>query len=229
MFGKALLVLALVVVCLGAATRSRTVVLQRYPHLLLLTGAGLTTYLLATNLSVANIASQPSTRFVAPFVVLLFVVLVSSLRVPTGDLSAVVLPRAATVGVAALSLALMQFVWTDLHELADEQPVARDIAIEIRGMGLKPGDAVAILGRKYDVGYDHEFWARLARVKIVGQVPVADEYLGQSTGDQEHVQRLLSGIGAKALVFHPKQDRPPGPDWHPLGFGYFVLSLPIEP
>ncbi len=41
------------------------------------------------------------------------------------------------------------------------------VAAELSRQGVLPGDHVAVIGREYD----HEFWARELRVRIVVQIP----------------------------------------------------------
>jgi 4-amino-4-deoxy-L-arabinose transferase-like glycosyltransferase len=144
-------------------------------------------------------------RYVAPFVLLLWLATISSFlslrsEGPRRFLFAVIL---ATFCVTGLKIA--KFAVSDLlairanHENADWQ-----VAQGLRNWGLQPGDSVAGLSRVAE-----SQWARLAGVKIVAEIPLGEENVFW-TADQETKQkvfRLLACTGAKMVI---TKNPPPG-------------------
>jgi hypothetical protein len=104
------------------------------------------------------------------------------------------------------------------------------VAQALRDIGLRPGYRVAILGHKDR----HAFWARLARARIVAQLPISRLYWPPPPELSPEIRDALSSSGAQiAIARHDalwtatdpaKQTL--GPSWRPLGTtGYFVLWL----
>jgi len=149
-------------------------------------------------------------RYLAAAVVLvLFVPFAAAVR------SAPLEPRVATA--AALAALLTLVVPPAAATLAD---VARDpglrgappaVAVEaaaVRALGLRPGDAVAVVGNFYDVG-----WARLARVRVVATLDAdrASDY-------DPRLAPALASTGARLVVSDRGPLRAIAPDdWIPLG------------
>jgi hypothetical protein len=229
MFLKWVLVLWLVVACLGALRRSAAAFVCCYANVVVPALAGLILYMLATHLPAVNIPTQPATRFVAPFVVLLLVSMASSLRVTTSETSRAEVSRAAFFAGIVATGALATVIGHDLRRIAAEQPVPRDVARRAHAFGLKPGDAVAILGSKWGPDYDHEFWARLARIRIVSHVPVSEAFFVISEAEQKELRAALAATGAKALVYRTTTGRDLGPRWHLLESGYYASWLSSGP
>jgi hypothetical protein len=203
--------------------------LSEYFVLIVPSTVGLGTYLLATNLHVVDIPTQPSTRFVAPFVVLIVVALLASLRIP--DSSRTVLSRVTFLGAAMIWSVLAIAVGTDMQRIAAEQPVPPTVALRLQEFGLRPGDAVAIVGSKYGRDYDHEFWARLARLRIIGQVAGGNRFFSLPPTEQNQIRVLLASAGAKALIYKASRGGEASPEWHHLASGYYVsfLSMGSQP
>jgi hypothetical protein len=194
--------------------------------------AGLGVYAIGANMEAAWAGDlQPSTRYVAPFIVLLFAGTFSSVRLPNSQDSERL--------VAGITLATLVVVGSQLffqgskdlwHILKDpEQHVNWEVADILQHIGVQPGEKIAILGAYEPPDY---LWARLARVKIVAEVPdekqfwladgdVRDEVLKtiQKTGAQIIVQKPGLGIPASALLS----------GWQEIGStGYHAYFFPPE-
>jgi hypothetical protein len=184
--------------CLGAFRQSVAGALHDNWRLLLVSATGLLAYLLATDLVVSDIRTQPSSRYVAVFVVILFAAMVSGIRLPYSDKSQRAVASLTLLGVVLTGVHFT--VWSDLSLRAVGRPLPADqlvaVGVVMRGMGIGPGSRVAIIGRKVE----HVFWARLARVKIVCQVPDADGFLNSDPAVQEELATALARAGADALV-----------------------------
>jgi long-subunit acyl-CoA synthetase (AMP-forming) len=131
---------------------------------------------------------------------------------------------ALTIG-ARLAIAAASDVEATLSPSSDEEdPWA--VATALQRVGVHPGDRVAILGHKDN----HEFWARLARVAIVVQLPVNRALRMPPPDLPDTVRAVLAATGAKVIVARPDPSGPVpirlGPSWQALGeTGYYFCPL----
>jgi hypothetical protein len=173
------------------------------------------------------------TRYIAPFVVLFWLSLASSVRLPNSEETT---RRASTVAVA-VSMVMFAVViigavpkaytsaYELLREVAPSAHVHWRVADGLRNLGVQPQDQVAIIGQGTPRFYAH--WARLARVKIVAEIPSrhVDEFLSASDQIQAQVLDAFAAAGATMVVAHnlPREFMHYG--WQPLGkSGYFAYS-----
>jgi len=110
---------------------------------------------------------------------------------------------------------------------ADRGLNARDIqgevAAKVRGTGIRQGDRIGLIGDESDI-----YWARLAHVQVVAQIPLADAaaYWSSSEGARDDVNRWMGMAGAVALV--ASWTSPPAPieGWTPVpGSRYSIFPL----
>jgi 4-amino-4-deoxy-L-arabinose transferase-like glycosyltransferase len=137
-------------------------------------------------------------RYVAPFVLLLWVAALGSLLAGNPGL-----PLRFTL---ALMLAILVVTCVRIAKSATSDVVAIgagqenvnwQVAEGLRELGSQPGDKVAGLSR---VAEAH--WARLAGVKIVAEIPLGDEntFWLASPAEKQRVFQILAGTGAKFVV-----------------------------
>jgi hypothetical protein len=98
-----------------------------------------------------------------------------------------------------------------------------EVATAVRGLGIKQGDKVGLLGDESDI-----YWARLAGVQVVAQVPLTDApaYWSSSEGARDDINRWIGMAGAVALV--ASWTSPPAPidGWTPVpGSRYSIFPL----
>lgn len=166
--------------------------------------AGLGLYLVSTDFP--SLDRQPATRFIAAFLVVLFAVTFASLRCSSSLLS-----RGLVLGLMGVGLA---FSGSKLYSQArsnwraclkgnhDNAPY--QVATALARLGIQPGDRVAIIGEDYS----NEYWARLARVKIIAQIFYADTFLWKDQGVQAEVLGTIRATGARAVVMASKNFSP---------------------
>jgi hypothetical protein len=98
-----------------------------------------------------------------------------------------------------------------------------EVAQELHRLEIKESDKVAVIGYGFD-----SFWARLARVKIIAELPeeqAGDFWIGDETLRQEVLQTFAS-TGARAVVaeYVPAYAQLNG--WHQVsGTNYFIYRL----
>lgn len=164
------------------------------------------------------------TRFIAVFAALLWLGALAAVRLPPLEES-----RRVARAVVAAFLTLMS-VSLGLHVADGLQAGARDptggiqwqVADALQRTGLRPGDGVAVIGTSF-----REYWARLARVRIVAEVP--DESVQDFWAAPPHVKarvfRALAAIGARAVLVPGIPGGVGRTGWHRMGDTYYFVHL----
>jgi hypothetical protein len=171
-------------------------------------------------------------RYVAPFVVLLYLGVFAALRLPRTDLSNRVFD-----GVAVAILALM-FVSAGPSIARDSTLTARDfvndrddhlyweIAESLKKMGLQQGDQVACLRVTTRAGVtplSHAKWARLARARIIAAIESDGT---EAAGFKAQAIAAVAAAGAKVIITDNHQSWAGVGSWQQLGttnhFAYFL-------
>jgi hypothetical protein len=180
-------------------------------------------------------------RYVEAFVTLLWLGIVGGLAFPAG-VEGLTASRRFVAAVLIVHLVLiaassgLPLTLAGRSVLAGK-PTPRsadwEVAEGLRRMGVEPGDKVAIVGRGA-----FAYWARLARVRIVGEIPVASEsdFWAADEAVREKILATFAGVGAKAAILPPAEARRremrsqvdvSARGWQRLGdTGYHVLRLP---
>lgn len=172
-------------------------------------------------------------RYTAPFVTLLLLGLLYGARLPRTAES-----QRAVTGLA-LGACLVMLTITAAQPIGVGYNVARDLA---RGrdpwpqtnlrvaealvrVGLQPGDRVAVVGS----GFHASGWARLARLRIVAELPLdqAAAFWALDESRRAEVLRLLASTGARVAVAEGKPGWVRDAAWQQIGntdHYVFVLS-----
>jgi len=171
-------------------------------------------------------------RYVAPFMVLLVLGTLMLARLPKARWSAA-LSTNASVAIALIFVVQTVTTTSDLASSTFAQVVQGDalaaddqaqVANALRSAGIVPGDAVASGDRAFN-----DYWARLARVRIVAEVSGRDgaAILEADPAARTAAQQLLLAQDVRAVVARgwPAQTGDPG--WHPIaGTDYFYYLVP---
>ena len=161
--------------------------------------AGLCGFMVLTYLPGEN---QPwgfvQTRYIAPFIVLLF----------AGVFSSVHLPDSKKLKQLILSLTIFALVINggilfyraskDLATIIETpEHIQWQIANSLSQVGIQPGEKVAILGQ------EEYYWARLAKVKIIASIPDVKDFWIANIVDRAEVLKTIEKTGARAVVQRP--------------------------
>jgi hypothetical protein len=170
--------------------------------LLILAAAGLGVYMLGIDMPTAILDKQPSTRYIAPFIVLLFAGVFSSVRLPNSQESKRLI---AGITLATLITVAVQLSYHTLNEvgfeLVDRKPHLHWQVVEsLTQLGVIPGEKVALLGYYM---YPHYHWARLARVKIVAEIIDAEAFWEKDSSIRSKILEKIKETGAKLIVQKP--------------------------
>ncbi len=163
-------------------------------------------------------------RYVAPFVLLLWVAAFASLlgksELPRHFLLAVLVAVLAVTGIRIAKLAASDLAAV----LAGTENVNWQVAQGLRALGSQPGDKVAGLSR---VAEAH--WARLAGVTIVAEIPLGDEniFWTADPAEKQKILRVFASTGAKFVVTKDPPACAARDGWIPLGgTGFYTYRLP---
>jgi hypothetical protein len=176
-------------------------------------------------------------RYVAVFITLLWADMLGNLRWPVQPLG----QRAATwLSLGAAGLLVINILAFNLEGLGAlnypsrvgvaSETAARapswpgEVAEELQALGVNPGDRVGIIGYAFD-----SFWARLARLRIVAEMPGTDaaSFWAGDAKVQQQVIAAFAESGVHAIVAEDVPSDAILPGWQPLGeTNYWVYLLP---
>lgn len=150
-------------------------------------------------------AVRVETRYIGVFVVLLWMGLLSGVRLPeAGDAKKLASGLVVAILVQMPLVAAFQLIpraLESVYELAKgEQSLAHPewyIASVLRQKGIKPQEKVAVVGHGFNA-----YWAHLARVKIVVEIPDKEVPVFWKSNDTKKAEiiTVLRRIGIRAIV-----------------------------
>lgn len=174
--------------------------------LLLLRRYGLTLIALAAFALYAPVLVEG--RYVGVFVILFWGDLLANWRLPDSPTNRCLLPALSLITVTVMWLNIFAFNLDGLATVTGGGTTSSiynappptwpgETAVALRELGLQPGDQVGIIGYGFDA-----FWARLARVKIVAEMPdsAADLFWRGSEETQTQVLQAFAQSDARAIV-----------------------------
>ena len=193
--------------------------------------AGLVIYMIGIDMPKAFIEKQPSTRYIAPFIVLLFAGVFSSVRLSnfkgTKKLTAsIFLATLVLINTNQIFYQTSEELWNILTE--PKQHVQWQVANSLNQLGIQPGEKVAILGRYI---YPDYHWARLAGVKIVAEVLDGHAFWTKDSVVRANILKDIERTGSSVIVQKPGINIPHSVStdgWQKVGntnyYAYFFKS-----
>ena len=170
-------------------------------------------------------------RHLGPFVVPIWLGLYSSVRLPRSDemrrgLACIVLSVGLVTMVqvgAPPALRGAQALPCALRGGNPRPHVQWHVAQELHRLGVQEGDKVAAIGHSLCA-----FWARLARLRIVAEIPLGSvpDFWAAAPSVKVDVVKAFAGTGAKAIVAHQIPRSNSIGDWRRIGnTDHYVLLL----
>ena len=164
-------------------------------------------------------------RYVAVFLIVLWVVLFASVRLPLEGRN----PRLAAGAVLTLAFALgVPLTVSAAGDLKDgllhrQRHAQWEMAATLRLMGIKPGDRVARIG-----GLHRVEWARILRARIIAEIPrdQAELFWSADSQTQSQVIESFRKVGATAIVAEeipPAEVFAPSDSWQRIGASNFFV------
>ncbi|MBE9225699.1 hypothetical protein IQ264_09720 [Phormidium sp. LEGE 05292] len=154
--------------------------------------AGLLIYMVVTDLT----HLQPfDTRYTAPFIVLLFAATLSSVRLPNSlEVKRLLIGMTLGIFIVFGGKFAIELLKDFSHAIYQPQHIYWEIAEGLKDLGIQPGDKVAHLG------YKKYYWARLAKVKIVAEIPDAGKFWQEDRVTRNQAFQALQATGAKVVI-----------------------------
>jgi len=186
--------------------------------------------------SLVNVTS----RYIAPFTILIWSGLLSLITLPDRQhcrtllgIGAPLLVAFLWINIAAMNLeglagvagfAPLSESGTQQNQFSDghqtDHPVVAEILIS---KGLKRGDNIGFIGYSYT-----EYWARLARLKIVAEIQPQDveDFWDAGSDIQQDVLSAFAAAGVTAVVAAPLQSKSVPVGWESVGqTGYLLYPI----
>lgn len=184
-------------------TRMRQDLLANW-RILLLAVSGLGGFIIMTRLSPLD--PEPwgykQIRYIAPFIVLLFLAVFSSISLPNSrKIKRLIVGLTISILVAVnTQLPYMVSLTYKTMQTAEEKTenIHWEVAQALSAMGVQPKDQVAILGKK------ETYWARLARLRIIASLPDQSRFWSVDSTTRLEALNAIEKTGAKALVIEPR-------------------------
>jgi hypothetical protein len=168
------------------------------------------------------------TRYVAPFVLLLWAAVFLGIRLPSAPEPRRLAAAVTVIGVLTLAgSAVYSTAWRHLKGDDACARIHREVARGLKQMGLQPGDRVACIG----IGAV-SYWARLARVSLVAELPQpeAGRYWLAGPAVRCQVIEAFRKTGARLIVADSVPVGVSQTGWQQIGqTGYYAYSLPHRP
>ncbi|MBD2777346.1 hypothetical protein [Iningainema tapete] len=154
---------------------------------------GLGFYMIGIDLSNSFIA----TRYIAPFIVVLFAGVFTNVYLLNSQQSKKMLITLTIIALVSTSSNLGYHISKDLKTvLKGTEHTYWNIAQDLNRLGVKPGDKVAVLGHDDK----NTYWARLAGVQITTEVFNPEKFWQEKTATQSEVIQAIKKTGVKVIV-----------------------------
>ena len=173
-------------------------------------------------------------RYVAAFILPLWLVLFGALRLPvearSGKLVRCIVVTVAVVIIFAQigrSISLFRTARTDLVAIREAEFLHLQVAEDLNSRGIKSGDPVGMLNFN-STWLPVVHWARLAHVRIIAELPNTDSdtFAAADDSHRREVIETFARTGAKAVVAMDVPDKVMLPGWERVGrTDYYVLKL----
>ena len=173
-------------------------------------------------------------RYVAPFVVMVWISLFVAVRLPRREGFQQFAWCAVVAAVLTICAGIVRGEITDFHAILRGSPSEQaEVAAGLRKLDVLAGQSVATIG----IPRDSYYWARLAGVRVIAEIPTpnVNQYWFGPADTQEKVRSLFAQAGAVAIVTdtmpaavtYPQFSFPVNiPGWERIGdTSYFLFRL----
>jgi hypothetical protein len=163
-------------------------------------------------------------RYVAPYALMLLLWSLSKLGIVSGA-KAVPLERLQRVVLLVPALAVFWAVANDLVAVIQNKPYEPlVVAQQLHAIGIPAGADVGYVGTGLDA-----YWAHLAEVRIIAEVPDGEEprYVAADAARRQQVLALFYSVGARAVITRNAAVAKSEDGWRPIpGTQHFIWQQP---
>lgn len=171
-------------------------------------------------------------RFLGPFLVLFWLGLygIAMRRLNGWKVAPILFAVLCTLMVAPTG----QILRTGARTLRDsfrprQQPDYEIVAARLRDLGTVKGDRVALVGNAFWPSYNYPYYARAQSLRVIAQIPDANEFWGLSADRLKSVTDNLAAIGVRAVVATDRPARSAPANWRDVtasgGVRFSILLL----
>jgi hypothetical protein len=173
-------------------------------------------------------------RYVAPFLLILWVTLFAAVKLPRGNIFQRFAYYAVVAAVLTTGAVIVRGEIPDLRSVVQRTPSEQmQVAAGLSNLGIREGQSLATIG----IPRDSYYWARLAGVRVIAEIPTpnVNQYWFGEPGAQEKVRSVFAQAGAVAIVTdtlpstvtYPDHSVPLKlPGWQRIGnTSYFLYQL----
>jgi len=163
-------------------------------------------------------------RYVAPFALMLLLWMLAKIRIVEGA-EPQLLRRFHLAVILAPALAVGWAVTRDLYDVIRNKPYEPwVVAQQLHAMGIAPGTGVGYIGSGGDA-----YWAHLASVRIIVEVPYAEvpRFVAADAGRRQQILALFRSARARAIITRNAEAANPADGWRRIpGTHHFVWQEP---
>jgi len=172
-----------------------------------------------------------ASRYIAPYLLLVWLSLASAIRFPdnptTDRWRRIILLLMLASPLTILGIGTVHRIRMALHEDLHHQEEADlypwRVAELLKRSGVRENENLAVAGMD---PYSAVGWARLARTRIIAQVDPAETDFFYDLSVNNRILPALAASGADAIIAQRSKTHPP-PGWQPLGgTGLWMYSIP---
>jgi hypothetical protein len=170
------------------------------------------------------------TRYIAPFIAVLWVGLFASIRMPPGELTSTLAKTACGALVAVMIFKLFVPVVDSVDSIIKTATSGTDnrqhrqwlVSYGLSQLGVQPGDKVAIIGDAY-----RTYWARLAKVQLVAEMSQREsgKFWAADPELKTQIIKAFASTGATAVIASDAPGCASTSGWKDLGDGRYCVFL----
>jgi hypothetical protein len=161
-------------------------------------------------------------RYIGAFIVLFWLGVSSGVRVPASPVSKSLVACVSIAMVVSLLMTVSLLTLRTATAYAVDRDVSWQVAEGLHRMGIYPGDKVACLGC-----YDSAYWARLARVHLIAEIPKVDDFWAADPAMKAQVLEVFAKTGAQVIVTHQVPRHAPTSGWQQIGHTNYY-AYPVQ-
>lgn len=148
---------------------------------------------------VIDLRSVPGSRYVAPFVVLVFAGVFSSVYLYYSQATKRLLISFLGIALVVMGIQIFEDAALQAYRIMAgvEAPIYSQTVEELHQLGLKSGDPIAVVGRSQ--ANSSIYWTRLGRMRIIAETPNATKFWSVDAASRNKVLQAFEKTGVKAV------------------------------
>ncbi|MEP0918045.1 hypothetical protein NC981_14555 [Leptolyngbya sp. DQ-M1] len=148
---------------------------------------------------VIDLRAAPGSRYVAPFVVLIYAGVFSSVCLRYSQTAKRLLISFLGIALIVMNIQIFANAALQVQRIitGSETPIYSQVVEELHQLGLRSGDSIAVIGRAH--ANSSGYWARLGRIRIIADALNATRFWSVDAASRSKVLQAFEKTGAKAV------------------------------